>query len=121
MRTVTALGARGMGFALYVVGGWVLVTQLVAGGVAAPAAAAERPLDASERRSPPPYTAYHSMGVVIAISSLDDPKTLACATTADRVSTDVLVVHDIDVPVVYRELGCTPTPFAARGPRGAAP
>jgi len=79
------------GLAVYVVTGWLLLTQLFTGTEAAPA-----------RQQPVPNP---GAGVTIRIKVIDGP-TLSCATSAARAAGDTVIVSASALPDLFRKLDC---------------
>ena len=46
---------------------------------------------------------------MVLLTVIGEPKTVYCVSTPDRVAADMLAVSDVDLPRVFRELGCAPT------------
>jgi hypothetical protein len=79
------------GLALYVLGGWVLLTHVVSAREA-PAAT-------------PQGSAGPSAGITISVLVIDGPNR-SCATSAGTVDGDTIVIAAREVPELFRQLKC---------------
>lgn len=87
MRQVAAV----VGIAVYLAAGWLLLTHVFSGR--------------EETLAPPQRIERPSTGVTITIYVVDGPS-LYCATSADRIASDSILVAAREVPELLRDLGC---------------